>query len=108
MLASKSGRVEFVSLWETKATLGILIAGLAVVFALAGCGGGDDAAQGPGGAEATGGSYVDWPLFGRIPARTHYLSAEGKALDPPLKQAWSVNTHALIEFPPAIHDGSPM
>jgi outer membrane protein assembly factor BamB len=26
-------------------------------------------------------------------------------LDPPLRQAWSINTHALIEFPPAIHDG---
>ena len=26
-------------------------------------------------------------------------------LEPPLKQAWSINTHALIEFPPAIHDG---
>jgi outer membrane protein assembly factor BamB len=78
---------------------------LVLVLLLAGCGGGEDAAQGPGGAEASGGSYVDWPLFGRIPARTHYLPAEEKALDPPLKQAWSVNTHALIEFPPAIHDG---
>ncbi|HWO83854.1 MAG TPA: PQQ-binding-like beta-propeller repeat protein [Solirubrobacterales bacterium] len=40
-----------------------------------------------------------------MPERTHYLPAEDKALDPPLKEAWSVNTHALIEFPPAIHDG---
>jgi outer membrane protein assembly factor BamB len=44
-------------------------------------------------------------MFGRLPARTHYLPDEKRALDPPLKQAWSVNTHALIEFPPAIHDG---
>jgi outer membrane protein assembly factor BamB len=49
--------------------------------------------------------YVDWPLFGRVPERTHYLPAESKLLNPPLKQAWSINTHALIEFPPAIHDG---
>ena len=75
----------------------------ALLMALASCGSED--APGPGGAEASGGSYVDWPLFGRIPQRTHYLPAEEKALDPPLKQDWAVNTHALIEFPPAIHDG---
>lgn len=28
-----------------------------------------------------------------------------QALDPPLRQAWSINAHALIEFPPAINDG---
>ena len=28
-----------------------------------------------------------------------------RILDPPLRQAWSINTHALIEFPPAIADG---
>lgn len=49
--------------------------------------------------------YVDWPQFGRVPERTHYLRAGERALDPPLKQAWSINTHALIEFPPAIHNG---
>ena len=49
--------------------------------------------------------YVDWPLFGRVPERTHYLPAEKGLLEPPLKQAWSINTHALIEFPPAVHDG---
>jgi outer membrane protein assembly factor BamB len=82
----------------------MLTAGLAIALALAGCGS-EDSAQGPGGAEASGGSYVDWPLFGRVPARTHYLPAKEKALDPPLREEWSVNTHALIEFPPAIHDG---
>jgi outer membrane protein assembly factor BamB len=76
-----------------------------LALALAGCGASDDSATGAGSPEASGTSYVDWPLFGRVPARTHYLPAEAKALDPPLKQAWSVNTHALIEFPPAIHDG---
>ena len=49
---------------------------------------------------------TDWPFFGRTPQRTHYLPASSsvvdRPLDPPLKQAWSINTHALIEFPPAI------
>ncbi|HEY0278878.1 MAG TPA: PQQ-binding-like beta-propeller repeat protein [Solirubrobacterales bacterium] len=53
--------------------------------------------------------YADWPFFGRIPQRTHYLPANrgivDRPLDPPLKQAWSINTHALIEFPPAIGGG---
>jgi outer membrane protein assembly factor BamB len=53
--------------------------------------------------------YVDWPFFGRVPQRTHYLPVHkgeiDRPLDPPLKQAWSINTHALIEFPPAIHRG---
>jgi glucose dehydrogenase len=48
---------------------------------------------------------VGWPFFGRIPQRTHYLSVPLHNLDPPLNQAWSINTHALIEFPPAIADG---
>jgi outer membrane protein assembly factor BamB len=83
-----------------------MLAVLALTLGLAGCGdSGDGSASGAGSSAATGGSYVDWPLFGRVPARTHYLPAEEKALDPPLKEAWSVNTHALIEFPPAIHDG---
>ncbi|HEU4393551.1 MAG TPA: PQQ-binding-like beta-propeller repeat protein [Solirubrobacterales bacterium] len=73
-------------------------------LALAACG----SAGGEGEGETATGSdagYVDWPLFGRVPERTHYLPAEKGVLDPPLKQAWSINTHALIEFPPAIHDG---
>jgi outer membrane protein assembly factor BamB len=81
---------------------------LALILALlvAGCGGSDETGTGASASKvATGSSYVDWPLFGRVPARTHYLPDEKRALDPPLKQAWSVNTHALIEFPPAIHDG---
>jgi len=48
---------------------------------------------------------VSWPLFGRVPERTHYLPARERFLDPPLKEAWSINTHALIEFPPAIANG---
>jgi outer membrane protein assembly factor BamB len=88
----------------TIACLGLLLAALSP--ALIGCGGGsgDSGSGGPASASQSAG-YVDWPLFGRVPQRTHYLPARSRALDPPLKQAWSINTHALIEFPPAIHDG---
>ncbi len=73
----------------------LLLAGLL----LGGCGGG---AGGEGGSSRP---LADWPLFGRVPERTQYLPDEGRGLDPPLKQAWSVNTHGLIEFPPAIANG---
>lgn len=89
---------------------------------VAGCGGGGSSGS-AGGSSATGSStaaegpatapamslepdYVDWPYFGRVPQRTHYLptklGAVDRPLDPPLKQAWSINTHGLLEFPPAI------
>jgi PQQ-like domain/PQQ enzyme repeat len=48
---------------------------------------------------------VDWPLFGRIPERTHYLPDERRDLNPPLREAWAINTHALVEFPPAVANG---
>mgnify|MGYP002382430533 CR=1 FL=1 len=101
----------------------VLVGALAL---LAGCGsGGSDSTGGSatGGSEATTGSggeatempamelspgFADWPYFGRVPERTHYLPdnpVDQVFLDPPLKQAWSINTHALIEFPPAIHRG---
>jgi outer membrane protein assembly factor BamB len=108
-----------------------LVAVLAVL--VAGCGGGGSSSAGGSastGPTTTGGStsteggkasgekpatvpaetlepgFVDWPFFGRVPQRTHYLPANqgeiDRPLDPPLRQAWSINTHALIEFPPAI------
>jgi outer membrane protein assembly factor BamB len=67
--------------------------------ALAGCGDSSSAQAG------NGAPLVEWPLFGRIPERTHYLPDEGRDLDPPLREAWSIDTHALIEFPPAIAGG---
>ncbi|MGE5336127.1 MAG: PQQ-binding-like beta-propeller repeat protein [Nitrososphaerota archaeon] len=73
---------------------------VAAAITLAGCGG-----CGAAGGSGSSSGYVDWPQFGRVPARTHYLPEEKRALDPPLRQAWSIDTHALIEFPPAIHDG---
>jgi outer membrane protein assembly factor BamB len=54
---------------------------------------------------AKGSGYVDWPVFGRVPERTHYLPAHKRVLDPPLRQVWSINTHALIEFPPVLAHG---
>jgi outer membrane protein assembly factor BamB len=103
---ARSRHVDFVRPCLTKSTLAI-----AAVLLLAlgvGCGGsGDPSASAPGSNSdsASASGYVDWPQFGRVPARTHYLPEEERVLDPPLKQAWSINTHALIEFPPAIHDG---
>jgi outer membrane protein assembly factor BamB len=48
---------------------------------------------------------IDWPFFGRVPERTHFLPSEKRSLDPPLHEAWSISTHALIEFPPAVAGG---
>lgn len=82
-----------------------MFAALVLALAVAGCGG----SGGSEGEDATvsksNAGVVDWPLFGRVPERTHYLPADPGLLDPPLKEAWQVNTHALIEFPPAIHGG---
>ncbi len=81
-----------------------LLAPLLAGLALAGCG--SEGGEGEGQtATKNDAGYVDWPFFGRVPERTHYLPAEEGALEPPLQQAWSVNTHALIEFPPAVHEG---
>jgi outer membrane protein assembly factor BamB len=99
---SRSSRVDFVQLCRTKATLALAVV---AAVALGGCGSSDGSGAGASSASASTPAYVDWPLFGRVPARTHYLPDRRRALDPPLKQAWSINTHALIEFPPAIHDG---
>ena len=88
-----------------KASIGLLVC--LCLLALAGCGGtepGDpsEATAESGAAETP---LVDWPLFGRVPERTHYLPLERRDLGPPLREAWSINTHALIEFPPAVADG---
>ncbi len=70
-------------------------------LALAGC----SSSGSSGENSARGSGYVDWPLFGRVPERTHYLPAHRRMLNPPLRQSWSINTHALIEFPPAVAHG---
>jgi outer membrane protein assembly factor BamB len=74
-------------------------------IALPGCGS-SGGSEGEGVTATKGDAgFVAWPLFGRVPERTHYLPEEKRLLDPPLRQAWSINTHALIEFPPAISGG---
>lgn len=82
--------------------LTLLLSLTACLAAGAGCGGTDHHASHGGGNET---ALVSWPFFGRVPERTHYLPAKQHFLDPPLRQAWSINTHALIEFPPAVADG---
>jgi outer membrane protein assembly factor BamB len=80
--------------------LAVLLAIAACLAALGGC---DDD---PGSAtSAKQAALVSWPLFGRVPERTHYLPTKERFLDPPLREAWSISTHALIEFPPAVAGG---
>jgi len=77
-----------------------LIAAVIAAAALPSCGDSDNGAGNDDSAR-----LVDWPVFGRVPERTHYLPTERRALDPPLREAWSINTHGLIEFPPAVAGG---
>ena len=88
------------STFPLAAVLSVLGLALAVV-AIIGVRGGseDDSPSNAGAPAATGPNAVDWKLFGRVPQRIHYLPAD---LDPPLKQVWSYNDGALIEFPPAL------
>ncbi|HEU5142810.1 MAG TPA: PQQ-binding-like beta-propeller repeat protein [Solirubrobacterales bacterium] len=74
-----------------------------LALTVAGCGGSESGKADPSNGEAA--PLVDWPLFGRVPERTHYLPTSRRALEPPLREAWSINTHGLIEFPPAVADG---
>ena len=71
---------------------------------LAGCGGADDKNGSAAEGENASAAPVDWRLFGRVAARTHYLPA-AERFNPPLKRVWSFNTKGLIEFPPAVNDG---
>ncbi len=87
-------------------TLLLALAALAAA-ALAGCGGGSDdqGAAGSGGSSATaaaGSDTVDWPLFGRVEQRTHYIA---DAPDPPFHMLWEFFARQLIEFPPLLQDG---
>jgi outer membrane protein assembly factor BamB len=110
---------------KSKPTAALIALVALLALFVAGCGGGSSSAGSSStsaGAASTSSAtkttvpaiplepgYVDWPFFGRTPQRTHYLptgqGAIDRPLDPPLKQAWSINTHALIEFPPAIGGG---
>lgn len=89
--------------------LSLLLACAALLGAgvLGGCGdsGSDGTAPSATSPEASGRAIVAWPHFGRLPQRTHYLGVPERDLDPPLKVAWQINTHALIEYPPALANG---
>jgi outer membrane protein assembly factor BamB len=117
---------------KSRQTAALLALAALVALLLAGCGGVGSSSAGGSGSTSSGGSststsasaengsettpsiplepgFLNWPFFGRVPQRTHYLpTSQGsvdRPLDPPLKEAWSVDTHGLIEFPPAIADG---
>jgi outer membrane protein assembly factor BamB len=81
----------------------LTVAALAGALAFSACGGGSGAADSE--ASFSGLRPVAWPLFGRVPERTHYLPRRSRSLDPPLRKEWSISTHALIEFPPAVAGG---
>jgi outer membrane protein assembly factor BamB len=85
----------------------LIVAGLALTAAVGIVAIGSDGRSDPDAAtrSAHATPLVDWPLFGRVPERTHYLAREARDLDPPLRESWSISTHALIEFPPAIAGG---
>ncbi len=75
----------------------------ALALGAAGCGG-DAARSGTalrsalhGTAKAHGAAEVDWPFFGRVPERTHYIA---DAPDPPFRFLWQSFVKQLIEFPP--------
>ncbi len=89
-------------IWIGKGSASACVVTLVAGLALAGCGAETSERNGASAGEA---GFVDWPLFGRDHERTHYLPAGRAALDPPLREAWSISTHALIEFPPAIAGG---
>lgn len=100
---------------RARAALG-LAAALTAALLAAGCGGGESGTTAAATAKAapdraeqrrarSEARETDWPYFGRVPQRTHYLPTPLRKLHPPLRQAWSINTHALIEFPPAVADG---
>ena len=77
-----------------------LLASLFALAVAAGCGGSGDGASSaePSGAAAT---EVDWPIFGRVLERTHYIA---DAPDPPFHYLWQFFAKQLIEFPPVLQD----
>jgi outer membrane protein assembly factor BamB len=88
---------------EARGIGAIAVAAVAVTLALASYGSSDNSEGAQ--ASASEAPLVPWPLFGRVPERTHYLPAPRRTLNPPLHEAWSISTHALIEFPPAVANG---
>jgi outer membrane protein assembly factor BamB len=85
---------------------------LALAAVLAGCdsGSGDDTGESTAASKPTsdepgpaaGTDEVQWPLFGRVEQRTHYIA---DAPDPPFHMLWEFFAKQLIEFPPVLEDG---
>ncbi len=76
--------------------------------AVAGCdSGGDESSTGSTTASPTTTAgvpepqQVQWPLFGRVEQRTHYIA---DAPDPPFHMLWEFFAKQLIEFPPVVED----
>lgn len=68
-----------------------------------GCGGSDDNGDSGGsGSGSAATTEVDWPIFGRVTERTHYIA---EAPDPPFHYLWEFFAKQLIEFPPALEGG---
>ena len=84
-----------------RSAIAALAAAALAAAVLVGCGGSSESSEGTAG----GASPFDWPMLGRVPERTYRLPADSGAVDPPLRQAWSTDTHGAIEFPPAIANG---
>jgi outer membrane protein assembly factor BamB len=85
---------------------------VAACLILAGCdsGSSDSSTTAPSSSSSTtattaaGGATdeVQWPLFGRVEQRTHYLA---DAPNPPFHMEWEFFAKQLIEFPPVVEDG---
>ena len=92
---------------RTRITLTSLLVAAAALFA-AGCdSGGNAGSTGSGSASGSttttaASDTVDWPYFGRVEQRTHYIA---DAPDPPFHFLWQFFAKQLIEFPPALEDG---
>ncbi len=72
---------------------------------LTGCGSPDAGTE--AGARTTQGTRsappdVDWPIFGRVPERTHYIA---DAPNPPFHSLWQFFAKQLLEFPPDLAGG---
>jgi outer membrane protein assembly factor BamB len=85
-------------------TLRFLAAALTAAALVSGCGSDDGSGGSPASpsAQAPAAADVDWPIFGRVTERTHYIS---EAPDPPFHYLWEFFAKQLIEFPPALEDG---
>ncbi len=81
---------------------------LVVAALLAGCDSGSDKSSTATSSTRTGSpatpatDEVQWPLFGRVEQRTHYIA---DAPDPPFHMLWEFFAKQLIEFPPVVEDG---